>query len=659
MSDFSPKRFLLTISLLCAATAAFASSPSARYETRMAYDASTHRAILFGGLTATDTGTKQPYYLSDTWQWNGIRWVQLFPAHSPSGRAGEMMVYDSIRDHIVIFGGRSSTADLADTWYFNGIDWVELTTPNTPPARFLAGGAYDSARDRIVMFGGMQSTTTTIGTSTTTTTAPVYDTWEFDGTTWKKIGGEGPHVGKPMLVYDEARNQVLLVGIDDKGATLMYAYDASAAVWNQLKPTTLPACVNEGVLVYDAANAQPLFTSGVCSTTAVDTETMEWDGTNWKKIDVKSNAVRLFGAAAAYDVQRNDVVMFGGTPPGATPTNLTYIYTTDAGWNAVSDTTVPGPRSLFTMTTDPVHNTIWFFGGIRDGDIMSDLWQFKNGQWEEIKVTDNAPSTCGSPNAAFDTDRQKLVVVCSSSETFEWDGTAWKKFDGLKTAPTGRSFSSMVYDQTLKKTVLFGGFDGANYRDETWTWDGTQWSRVKSNPAPSRELASMWWDPILKKTVIYGGLGRLTSQDRITRYDDMWTFDGNGWTQLKPASGTPGMRYGALVGVDPRTNHTILFGGLRVDTVPPVPPSTVPGQVQVYASETWEWDGTAWTKRTTDGNPPARENGGLTFDPTLNVMVMYGGYAGTYLSDMWTLTGNMWRVRAESAGGRRRAVTGH
>lgn len=659
MSDFSLKRFLIAICLLCAATAAFGSTPSARYETRMAYDASLRRAIMFGGLTANDTGTKQAYYLADTWQWNGTHWVQLFPAHSPAPRAGHVMVYDSIRKHIVLFGGRNGTADLKDTWYWNGLDWVEIAAPNAPPARFLAGGAYDSARDRVVAFGGMETKTTTTGTVTTVTNVSLYDTWEFDGTTWKQIGGEGPHVVKPMLVYDEARNQTLMLGIDDKGATLMYAYDASAGTWSQLKPSTLPACVNEGIFLYDATTAQPFFSSGVCTTTSVDTETLEWNGTDWKKIDVKANAIRAFGAAAAYDIDHQNVVQFGGTPAGATPMNLTYVYTPDAGWVAASDTKVPGPRSLFAMTTDPVHNTIWLFGGLLDGDIQSDLWQFQNGIWQQVTATDHAPSGCSSPNATFDIDRQKLVVVCASSDTFEWDGAAWKKFDSLKPLPTARSFSSMTYDRTLKKTVLFGGFDGANYRDETWTWDGTSWNRIKSNPASSRALASMWWDPILKKTVVYGGIGRLTSQDRITRYDDMWTFDGSGWTQLKPQSGTPGMRYGALTGVDPRSGHTILFGGLRVDTVAAVPPSTTPGQVQVYANDTWEWDGSAWAKRTTDGNPPARENGGLAYDPTLNVMVMYGGYAGTYLSDMWTLTGNSWRVRPESTGGRHRAVTGH
>ncbi len=257
------------------------------------------------------------------------------------------------------------------------------------------------------------------------------------------------------------------------------------------------------------------------------------------------------------------------------------------------------------------------------------------------------------------TDRRKLFVICADANngTNEWDGTAWKNFTGLKTLPPFHHFASLAYDPTLKKTVLFGGFDGTNYLDQTWTWDGTSWAQQRNKPAPARALASIWYDPTLKKTVIYGGVGRLTSTDRVTRYSDMWAFDGNGWTQITPSGGTPGMRYGAQTAVDPRSNHVLLFGGLRLDTVPPVAPSTTPTSVQVYAGDMWEWDGSAWTQLHPVLSPPARENGRIAFDPTRNEMVMFGGYSGYFLSDVWTYNPNTWQLRIfDPAGARRRVI---
>jgi hypothetical protein len=145
----------------------------------------------------------------------------------------------------------------------------------------------------------------------------------------------------------------------------------------------------------------------------------------------------------------------------------------------------------------------------------------------------------------------------------------------------------------------------------------------------------MWYDPILKKTVIYGGVGRLTTNDTVTRFSDMWSFDGTGWTEIKPAT-NPGMRYGAEVAVDPKTNHAILFGGIRLD----VGANNL--QTQVYANDTWDWDGTNWTKVNGAVNPPPHENGGFAVDPLRNELVLFGGYSGFYLSDIWSYSNGKW-----------------
>src|SRR5262249_23100714 len=95
------------------------------------------------------------------------------------------------------------------------------------------------------------------------------------------------------------------------------------------------------------------------------------------------------------------------------------------------------------------------------------------------------------------------------------------------------------------------------------------------------------------------------------------------------------------IAVEPSGN-VLLFGGLRVDTVETPgtgnnPPTQT--QVQVYANDFWEWDGTNWKQVSYPRIPYARENGGMAFDPSTGTMVMFAGYAGQqYLSDLWTLT---------------------
>ncbi len=646
------KRNLL-VAILCTfvTTALFAVNPSARYETRMAYDAQSTHMILFGGITGVDSGTKKAYRLNDTWEWTGSRWIQRFPSHTPPARSGHVMVYDSDHSRIVMFGGRSDIADLNDTWVYANSDWTEISAPNSPPARILAGGAFDPIRDRLVIFGGTQ--TSADGKTLTS----VHDTWEFDGTTWTHVGGEGPAVTKPLLAYDAARNQIIMLALDANSATVMYAYDPAAGTWNKLTPATLPPCVNEGQIAYQEVNQTVVYTGGVCANAVGLDETYEWDGTTWNKITLTATATRVFGAAMAYDSLRQLTTMFGGTPSVGQPTADTWVYGSQT-WFSLSDGTRPSARSLFSFTTDPANNTIWMYGGSDEFTTYSDLWKYQNGEWTQ-QFIENTPASCITPAASFDTDRNKLVLVCATSDVHEFDGSVWTSHTELKTTPPVHTWGTLIYDPTLKKTVLFGGYNGSNYLNETWTWDGTSWNRVSRNPPTARALAAMWYDPTLKKTVIFGGIGRITPTDRYTRYSDMWTFDGNGWSLLNPTGGTPGQRYGAQAVVDPRSNHVLLFGGLRDDPVPPVPPATKPGEVQVYSNDTWEWDGSTWKQLHPATVPPARENGRMAFDPTRNEVVMFAGYAGAFMSDTWIWDGSDWHVKIFDPLGNRRRVAGH
>ena len=180
----------------------------------------------------------------------------------------------------------------------------------------------------------------------------VHDTWEFDGTTWKQIGGEGPAISKPLLAYDAARNQIIMLGLDSNSATQMYAYDPAAPTWNQITPTTLPPCVNEGGLTYQEANQTLIYTGGVCANAVGIDETYEWDGTNWNKITLVIADNRVFGPAFAYDSQRQVTTLFGGTPVGSLPVSDTWVYGSGT-WLTVSDFSRPGPRSLFTFHHRP------------------------------------------------------------------------------------------------------------------------------------------------------------------------------------------------------------------------------------------------------------------------------------------------------------------
>jgi N-acetylneuraminic acid mutarotase len=661
MSILSLKRAILVIAVTLLGTAVHASHPSPRAYSAMAFDESTSTGVLFGGRGLEDPATGLIHATDETWFWVSNQWVQRMPAHHPPARSAHAMVYDAQRARVLLFGGRKESTDALGTWtHFNDLwqfkngDWQQVETATAPPAREFAGLAYDADRDRVIMFGGYNYK------ADGKTSQAVFDTWEFDGSNWTEVQNVGPSVNKPLLVFDAARHETLLLGIDATAKTLMYRWDVPSKTWKSITPTTLPTCVNEGGAAYQAHNQRVIVTGGVCSTTTplID-ETWEWDGGNWTKLETTATS-RFIGAAITYDVKAERLVRYGGLAAFAErPDSSTYVYR-DLRWSYTSPTANPVPRSLPVFRRDPVRNHIWLMGGLSEfsggTDIfyVDDLWRFENGEWyTEPRYFTSFPSQCETPLSTFDTDRGVMVVVCGDGRVTEWDGTTWKAFDSLDDQPDPRRFAGLAYDETLKKTVYFGGWDGVNFRDDTWTWNGTAWTEVKTKTEPeNRSQMAFWYDPLAKKVMLFSGAGRPNLDARVTRYSDMWSFDGTNWTKMS-VTATPGIRFGSQLAVDPRTGKVLLFGGLR---------AVVEGKNvdQFYDNDLWIWDGAAsnWTKVATSDGPGPRQNGGFEFDPTLGKFVLFGGFMGNiYLSDVWTLDGDQWTALPDRVQTRhRRAV---
>jgi hypothetical protein len=77
-----------------------ATSPPTLSAASMAYDAATGTIVMFGGVTEPGA-TKS----ADTWTWDGSAWTQQSPATSPSARSEASIAYDAATGTLVLFGG--------------------------------------------------------------------------------------------------------------------------------------------------------------------------------------------------------------------------------------------------------------------------------------------------------------------------------------------------------------------------------------------------------------------------------------------------------------------------------------------------------------------------------------------------------------------------
>ncbi len=312
--------------------------PSARRNPGMVWSPEAKGIILFGGLSPLDSADLR-YEYADTWRLIGNNWVKLYPENAPSPRYAMSMTYDSARDRIVLFGGATGDQVIGDTWVYRDDNWMELDTPNAPAPRRLAGLAYDPVRDKTVLFGG--------GLVDENYT----DTWEFDGTTWTLVSSDGPDVTLPSLVYDAARNEILMLGTSTSTtapAVVMYRYADGS--WVQVEPEEMPPCAGQAKMVYREFDGDVLLYGGSCPRGGVSNDTWIWDGTNWSELSVVRTAGSIFAYAMAHDQSRNQTVIYGGT--ALDENNNTFRLSGDR-WIFVRAPETPGSRTHFVLESSP------------------------------------------------------------------------------------------------------------------------------------------------------------------------------------------------------------------------------------------------------------------------------------------------------------------
>jgi hypothetical protein len=71
----------------------------------------------------------------------------------------------------------------------------------------------------------------------------------------------------------------------------------------------------------------------------------------------------------------------------------------------------------------------------------------------------------------------------------------------------------------------------------------------------------------------------------------------------------------------------------------------------VYREDTWEWNGTSWTRRNPSIKPPNRRDAAMAFDSDRKVCVLFGGGTNIFsdqipFNDTWEWDGNIWTVRS-------------
>ena len=543
-----------------------ASSPSARRNASMAYDANRGVIVLFGG--AAGFAANSLSNSNETWEWDGTNWTKKTLALSPSARNGAAMSYDSIRGQIVLFGGNDGSYK-ADNWTYDGVSWTNAMPVGSPPIyRSGAVMAFDSARGKAVLYGGGNGLVT------------LADAWEWDAPTltWTQIAT--PVATQPSssygLVYDIGRQRTVLAF---SGAT----YEWDGAVWTH-PAVALPSSSATAGLVFDKVQSKVVALRSLDQFQGAFADVYSYDGSAWTQAaSVPIDAPRR-QMAIALPVTGGVSVVGGGRDDNNYISTPYRAYALPQAWLWTGSNWSPQPVPPFARigaaaTLDSTRGRGVLFGG-----------------------------ESGYASGSF------------SGETWELSGATWTKV--ATTGPSARAQHAMAFDAARGVTVMFGGanaqvystqfsrYGNSGFLQDTWEWNGSVWTQKASAniPAP-RSGHSMTYDPVHGVTVLFGGNNN--GGTNTSTFADTWEYSAAGWTPRTPAASPPARQSHRTVW-DAIRKRVVLFGGFSG------------ADSGASLSDTWEYDGTTWAQRTGSG-PPGRNVFAFAFDPARGRTVLYGG----------------------------------
>jgi hypothetical protein len=301
---------------------------------------------------------------------------------------------------------------------------------------------------------------------------------------------------------------------------------------------------------------------------------------------------------------------------------------------------------------DPVRDRLVVFGGYT-GSFVSDVWALTLGEsptWTRVQAVGVPPVGRDLMTAIYDPVGDRLVVFGG------WSGTAylndtwaltlggtptWMRQAGAGAVPSPRRDYAAVYDAPRGRMVMFGGTDGT-YRDETWalTLGGVPtWAQLQpAGPLPSgRNSHTGIYDAPRERMVVFGGY------DGDYR-NDTWTLSLSGplaWSQSDLAAARPSPRMYHAAIYDPPRDRMLVFGGHPT-----------------FLNDLWELSlagGPKWGPLAALGEAPEPRWGhAAIYDPPRGRMLVFGGIGptGKNLNDVWVLTlgGEMRWSRLQTVG---------
>ncbi len=221
----------------------------------------------------------------------------------------------------------------------------------------------------------------------------------------------------------------------------------------------------------------------------------------WRSLPAKTRLTQSTGAVAAYDINRNIVLRFGGD-------SWTGLYEYDGKtWTHRSYTMQPELRTIAGGAYDASRGKFVIFGGSsKSRKLLKDTWEYDGKSWTpRIFLPKSPPATQGK--MVYDSNRKLCVYMTFTNpmQTWEYNSKTWVQ-KKTKTTPTSINRFGVAYDSNRKVVVLYGGDVPGGTSSLTWEYDGLDWKKIAAKGSAGRRIwHDLVYDTNRKRIVLSGG----------------------------------------------------------------------------------------------------------------------------------------------------------
>lgn len=421
----------------------------------------------------------------EVYSWNGSAWTKIGGDglnNSWATAVGDI-IYSLASNGTTIYAMTHDTAGSGFVYSWNGSTWT------------LIGGQYVNNSWGYYNMTTVNSLTSArgklyVGTGTTAGSALI---WEYNGSAWSLVGGQGVNGSWAANTYEnvtslQSYNGLLVVGL---GTT---ANDAEVWTWNGTTWTQIGGdSLNNGWAAnYEEVNSLASYNGFLYAglgNSANDAEVWRWNGSAWTKIggdSLNSGWTTNYERVASLAIYNGE--LYAGL--GLTAGDAEVWRWNGSAWAKVGGDSL---NSGWGSTVEQVESMIAYNGklyaglGNTSGD--AEVWEYNGSAWTRIGGNDvNGSWTSGT----FETVRTlstfagDLYVGIGNSTG---DGAVWKYSDGAWTKIGGQGANG-GWDSTIEEVTALSNYQGKLYAGtgntgnadaRVWSWGNSGY--LQSNTA--------------------------------------------------------------------------------------------------------------------------------------------------------------------------------